>query len=113
MTYDDKLAGRIRKALGRKKGVTEKNMFGGLAFLLNGKMCCGVIKSDLAARIGPENYEKALSRPHVRPMDFTGRPIKGFVFVGPGGYKTDKAVGRWVNACVDYAESLMPRGTKK
>lgn len=106
MAYDERLANRIRKVLARRKAVTEKEMFGGLAFLLRGHMCCGIVKNDLVIRTGPERYEKDLSQPYTRPMDFTGRPLTGFVFVGPGGYRTDKALVKWVKEAIDFALSL-------
>ncbi|MBI4490559.1 MAG: TfoX/Sxy family protein [Deltaproteobacteria bacterium] len=106
MAYDEKSADRIRKLLTRRKGVTEKKMFGGVAFMLRGHMCCGVVNGDLVVRVGPERYEKALSLPHTRPMDFTGRPLKGFVFVGPGGCKTDKALAKWLKEAVNFAATL-------
>ncbi|MBM3216980.1 TfoX/Sxy family protein, partial [Candidatus Poribacteria bacterium] len=85
MPYDENLAERIRRVVAGRHGVTEKRMFGGLAFLLDGKMFCGIANSDLMVRVGPERYEAALSLPHVRPMDFTGRPMTGYVYVGPEG----------------------------
>ncbi|MBI2989080.1 MAG: TfoX/Sxy family protein [Deltaproteobacteria bacterium] len=106
MAYDEKLADRIRKVLARRKGLTEKKMFGGVAFLLDGKMCCGVLNDNLVVRVGSERYEKTLAAPHARPMDFTGRPLKGFVFVGPGGCRTDKALAKWVKQAVDFAMTL-------
>lgn len=106
MAYNEKLAGRIRKVLARHKAVTEKKMFGGIAFMLRGNMCCGVVKDDLAVRVGPERYEKVLAQPHVRPMDFTGRPLRGFVFVSHNGCKTDKALATWVRRAADFAASL-------
>ena len=77
MAYDENLADRIRKALAGRKGVTEKNMFGGLSFMLGGNMCCGVVREDLVVRVSPGSYEDALAEPHARPMDFTGRPPPG------------------------------------
>ncbi len=106
MAYDEKLTARVRKALAGHRGVTGKKMFGGIAFLLNGRMCCGVLKHDLVVRIGPERYEKALSQPHTRPMDFTGRPLKGFVFVDSNGCKSDKSLGKWVKEAVSFATTL-------
>ena len=82
MAYDEKLAQRIRPLLNRKRGVSERKMFGGIAFMLDGKMCCGVLNSDLVARLGADDCAAALRTPHVRPMDFTGRPLKGFLYVG-------------------------------
>jgi TfoX/Sxy family transcriptional regulator of competence genes len=95
-----------RGLLARRKGITEKKMFGGLAFMLHGKMFCGVLKDDLVVRVEPEGYEKALSRAHARPMDFTGRPLKGYVFVGSSGLRTDKMLGKWIEEGVEFASSL-------
>jgi hypothetical protein len=106
MAYDEKLASRVRALLEGKRGIAEKRMFGGIAFLLRGKMCCGVLKDDLVVRVGSERYSVALSRPHVRPMDFTGRPIIGFVYVGPRGVKTAAALAKWLNEAVEHAMSL-------
>jgi hypothetical protein len=115
MAYDEKLAGRVRNLLTRRRGFAEKKMFGGLCFMLQGKMVCGVLKEDLVLRVGPENYAKALARPHVRPMDFTGRPLKGFVFVGPGGCRTENSLSNWIREAVEYAASLPAnsKGKKK
>ena len=79
MSYDEKLARRIRKTLAATNDVVEKKMFGGLAFLLHGHMFCGIINEDLMVRVGPQQYEAALSQRHARPMDFTGRPLNGYV----------------------------------
>lgn len=106
MVYDEKLADSVRKTLKGKKNITEKKMFGGIAFLLNGKMFCGVIKNDLVVRTGPAYYEKALTKHHARPMDFTGRPMKGFVYVSSDGCKIDKTLSEWVNSGIDYVVSL-------
>ena len=89
MVYDEKLAERIRIIIRKNKNVTEKKMFGGLSFLLNGKMCCGVLKDILVVRVNPIESNMLLKKPHVRPMDFTGRPIKGFLYVSADGYKTE------------------------
>ncbi|MCU1252339.1 MAG: methyltransferase [Edaphobacter sp.] len=77
MAYDLLLQGRIQRAVADREDVSEKKMFGGVAFLLDGKMFCGIVKDDLMVRVGPERHVKALSEPHVRPMDFSGRPMKG------------------------------------
>jgi len=106
MAYDDKLADRIRRAVAPRADVTEKKMFGGLAFLLDGKMFCGIVKDDLMVRVGPERYETALAEAHVRPMDFTGRPMNGYVFVGPGGSRTEKAIKKWVDQGVTFVAAL-------
>jgi TfoX/Sxy family transcriptional regulator of competence genes len=96
MAYDTTLAERIRSTLAPRKGVTEKAMFGGLAFLLDGKMFVGIANDELMVRVGPEHHEEALAQPHVRPMDFTGRPMKGYVFVAPAALRADDALAEWV-----------------
>ena len=106
MAYNEKLAERIRKQLIRHKPLTERKMFGGLSFMLGGHMCCGVEKDKLVVRVGPKGYEEALAQVHARPMDFTGRPMKGFVYVAPGGYRTDEVLTQWLRRGVDFVESL-------
>ena len=109
MAYDEKLASRIRKILTQYKGVREIKMFGGLCYTLRGNMCCGVDKTDLMVRVGPEKYEQALTQPHARPMDITGCPLKGFVFVDKKGYKALSSLRKWVKQSVDFAVSLPPK----
>jgi len=106
MAYDEKLADRIRQAVGPRPEVTEKKMFGGLAFLHDGKMFVGIVKDDLMVRVGPERYDAALTEAHVRPMDFTGRPMNGYVFVGPGGSRTEKAIRKWVDRGTAFIATL-------
>ena len=106
MAYDERLADRIRSVLGPRPGVTEKKMFGGLAFLLDGKMFCGVSKDELMVRVGPERHDEALGKRNVRPMDFTGRPMKGYVFVEPAGCRTGKAVEPWVEWSAAFVTTL-------
>ena len=106
MAYDEELAERIRKLLAPHDGLTEKRMFGGISFLVHGNMCCGVARDDLVVRVGPERYEMAVMEPHARPMDFTGRPMKGLVYVGAGGYASDQDLAKWVKRGVDFAASL-------
>lgn len=113
MSYDENLADRIRKAIGPRPDVTEKKMFGGLAFLLDGKMFCGVVEGDFMVRVGPEAYERALAITHVRHMDFTGRPMKGYVFVEPGGTKTAAAVRTWVERATQFVATIERGPTKK
>ncbi len=113
MAYDELLADRVRRAVELQPGVTEKKMFGGLAFLINGKMFCGIIKQDLMVRVGPDQYESALGEAHVRPMDFTGRPMNGYVFVGPAGCRSEKAVKRWVARGTAFVSTLEHRSPRK
>ena len=109
MAYDETLAERIRQALAVREGLTEKKMFGGIAFMLRGNMSCGVVSGDLMVRVGPERYEEALARPHARPMDFTGRPMKGLVYVGPEGLRSDADLNDWVRLAEEFAGSLPPK----
>ena len=106
MAYDEGLAARIRGALGKRRALVEKRMFGGLAFLLNGKMFCGVLQKDLVLRVGPEAGEKALKSPHVRPMDFTARPMKGYVYVAPAGVPSDQALQQWLDRAIAFTSAL-------
>ena len=106
MAYDEKLAERIRAALGERAGVTEKKMFGGVAFLLRGNMFCGLIGDELMVRVGPANHARALEAPHARPMDFTGRPMKGYVFVAAAGIRTAAGLTAWVTQGMDFVATL-------
>ena len=103
MAYSEKLAQRIRVLLTGKRGIAARKMFGGIAFMLNGKMCCGVLNTDLVARVGREAYADALKKPHVRPMDFTGRPLTGYVYVGPAAMHDKRSLRRWVDNCLAHA----------
>ena len=102
MAYDEKLAARVRELLSSKRNVAEKKMMGGLTFMVNNKMCVGILKDELMARIDPEVYESALERKGCREMDFTGRPMKGFVFIGPEGTKSKKELEYWLNLALDF-----------
>jgi TfoX/Sxy family transcriptional regulator of competence genes len=106
MAYDEAFADRIRRALGPRPGVTEKQMFGGLAFLLDGKMFCGLARDALMVRIGPEAYEGALAERHVRPMDFTGRPLKGYVYVDAAGLRSAPALRTWIERAAAFVATL-------
>ncbi|MGH9991440.1 MAG: TfoX/Sxy family protein [Nitrososphaera sp.] len=106
MGYNEKLVRRIRALVGKRRRFTEKKMFGGVAFLLNGRMCFGVQKDDLIVRVGAEDYEGALALPHARPMDFTGRAITGFVYVDSKGWSKDAALKKWLDMAVGYVSTL-------
>lgn len=112
MAFDEHLAARTRAALGEVGGLTEIKMFGGLCFMVGGHMAVGVTGNDLMVRLAPHDAEAALTRKGVRPMDFTGRPMKGFVFILPEGVKTDRMLGRWVDEGVTFASSLPPKTPK-
>ena len=104
MPYDEELAARIRRVLRGRGGVTERKMFGGLAFLRDGKMCCGVIGQNLVTRVREEDMTAALRRAHVRPMDFTGRPLREFVSVAPPGVATERSLREWVTKGIAFVE---------
>ncbi len=103
MAYNEKLADRVREALAPfGKHIEEKKMMGGLTFMLRGKMCCGIVNNDLMLRIAPAAYEEALEQPHARPMDFTGRPMKGFLFVDEAGCRSPKALRGWLDLAIAF-----------
>ena len=106
MAFDERLAERMRRALGRRKRLTEKQMFGGVGFLLNGNMCCGIHKSAMIVRIAPDETDRALTQAHTRPFDLTGRPMKGWILVEPAGLKTAPQLRKWVEVSARYAASL-------
>lgn len=106
MAFDEGLAERLRDLLARRDGVAEKKMFGGLAFMLRGHMFVGVIGNELMVRVGPDRYADALRKSHVREMDFTGRPMKGYIFVAPEGFESDAALEEWVGLGATFVESL-------
>ena len=107
MPYDQDLADRVRAVL-PPEPVTERKMFGGLAFMMSGHMFCGVVKDMLMVRLGSVGAERALEAPHVRPMDFTGRPMKGMVFVEPDGLRGE-ALRNWVLEAAEFARGLPPK----
>jgi len=106
VAFDTGLAQRIRQVLADTDDVTERRMFGGLAFMLHGNMFAGVLGSTLMARVGPDGYAAALRSEHAREMDFTGRPMKGYVFVAPEGLIDDAELAKWVRTCAAFAASL-------
>jgi TfoX/Sxy family transcriptional regulator of competence genes len=109
MAHDALLADRIRVILGRRRGVTEKKMFGGVCFLVNGNMACGVAVDDLMLRLGDESAAAALEEPHTRPMDFTGKPLKRMVYVAPAGIRGDDELRSWVDRGVAFARTPPPK----
>ena len=96
MAYDETLAQRIREVSRDRRVVVERKMFGGLAFLYRGRMCCGIVGNDLMIRVADDEFDAVMREPHVRPMDFTGKPLKGFVYVSPSGFRTPAALRAWL-----------------
>jgi TfoX/Sxy family transcriptional regulator of competence genes len=112
MAYDEGLAERIRSTLQDEFAFTEKKMFGGIAFLLDGRMFVGIVKDDLMVRVGPDHYAASLKRPHVRPMDFTGKPMEGYVYVAPRGVSEDDELERWVRLAAGFVATLPVKKAK-
>jgi TfoX/Sxy family transcriptional regulator of competence genes len=106
VAYDERLAARVRAVLKRGRGLTERRMFGGLAFLLNGHMACGVLGDTLVLRLGAEGAKRALARLHTRPMDFTGRALASMVYVEPAGHRRDADLRAWLARAVRFARAL-------
>ena len=115
MAYDEKLAERIRHALEDQQDVAERQMFGGLAFVFRGRMCCGIVRTDLMVRIADVEYKRLLLDRYVRPMDFTGKPLKGFVYVSPAGFRTAASLRTWLSRGLRAAEakSAKPVGSRR
>lgn len=106
MAYNIALADRIRSRLRRAAGLEEKKMFGGVGFLINGNMACGVHQGELIVRTGAERTAELLARPHTRPFDLSGKPMAGWILVGPQGYKADADLHGWIKLGADFARSL-------
>ncbi len=109
MAYDEGLAERLRELLSRRPAVTEKEMFGGLCFMTHGHMFLGIVRGTLMARVGPERHAEALRQPHAREMDFTGKPMKGYVFVEAGGFDTEADLAAWVERTLEFVATLPPK----
>lgn len=113
MAHDEKLNQRIREVLKGRRGITELSMFGGLCFMHNGNMMCGCdLKYGLSFRVGPEKYEEMLKLKHCRKMDMTGTPLKGLVFIDPGGFKTKASLSKWIERGIAFTSTL-PKKVKK
>jgi TfoX N-terminal domain len=106
MPYDQALAQRIQAALRALPGLTEKKMFGGVGFMVSGNMACGVHGPDLIVRLSPAQYEQAIKQPHVHVFDLTGKPMKGWITVGPAGCATDEDLRMWIEHGVAFAQTL-------
>lgn len=106
MAYNEKLAERIRRRLSDRTDVVERKMFGGLAFMVRGHMCCGVVGDELMVRVGPTGYQAALKENHAREMDFTGKPSRGMVYVAAPGLASTKQLGKWVERGLQFALTL-------
>jgi TfoX/Sxy family transcriptional regulator of competence genes len=112
MPFDEHLADRIRAVLRDRTDVTERKMFGGLAFLIRDHMTVGIVGRDLMVRVGAAQFETALAQPHARPMDFTGRPSKGMVYVSPAGLRTERSLSRWIDRARQFVDTLSDKSVK-
>jgi hypothetical protein len=106
LAYSESLARRIRQILFGRRGITEKKLFGGVGFLLNGNLCVGIWKNSLIARLGPERGNTALAEPHVGEFDIAGRPMKGWLMVEPDGIETDEQLSDWIRRSEDFVSTL-------
>jgi TfoX/Sxy family transcriptional regulator of competence genes len=106
MPYDEGVAQRIREIMNSVSGLSEKKMFGGIAFMVNGNMCVGVVKHELMLRVGPDQYDEVLNLPYVRKMDFTGRPMRGLVYVESDGFGEDKEIKYWIERALLFVRTL-------
>jgi len=106
MAYDAETAVLLRKVLGKRKGISEKKMFGGVAFLLNGNMCVGIFKSDLILRVGPDAYGQLLDQPHHKEFDITGRAMRGWIMVEPQGYEHSDQLKRLLDHAIEFVKTL-------
>ena len=106
MAYDEGLGQRIRERLEDRSGISEKKMFGGLCFLASGNMCCGIVGEELMVRVGPAAHSECLAQAHAREMDFTGRAMKGMVYVAAPGFESDDELAAWLERGLAFAESL-------
>ena len=113
MAYDEALAHRLRDLLAKEKGVSAKEMFGGIAFLIDGKMFVGVVKDELMARVGKERHAELIKRLGARTMDFTGRPMIGYIFVTSKGFKAAKDLKFWVQTSLEFTKTVKKKPAPK
>ena len=113
MAYSEKMADRIREALAGQKNIEEKKMFGGLCFMVNDKMCIGVNQDEIMCRIDPDVYDEAVERNGARPMDFTGRPMRGYVFVSEDSIKKKSDFDYWIKLCLEFNKKAKASKKKK
>jgi len=109
MAFDERFAHRLRGLFDPALPIQEKRMFGGLAFMVQGHMCIGVVGSDLMVRVGSDAYEDSLAQPHARPMDFTEKQMKGFVYVGDTQALKDKELKAWIQRGLQFISTLPPK----
>ena len=109
MTFSERTASHIRRVMKNTPGLSERPLYSGVAFMVQGNMCCGVIDDHLVVRISPDAYDATLREPHTRPMDFTGRPLPGFVYVDRAGFANHASLKQWIDRSVSFVRTLPPR----
>lgn len=109
MAFDEGVAQRVREMMTDVSSVTEKKMFGGIAFMVNGNMCVGIVKDRLMLRVGPDQYEALLKKDFVLKMDFTGKPMRGFVYIQPEGFTEDNELKQWIEKALSFVFTLPPK----
>ena len=109
MAFDEKVAQRVRQAVSAHQGLSERKMFGGLCLMLHGNMFAGIIGDELMLRVGKDNFAALLAQPAARPMDFTGKPMDGYLYVSPNGFADDDDLQRWMDRALDFVETLPPK----
>jgi TfoX/Sxy family transcriptional regulator of competence genes len=113
MAYDESVAQRVRQAIQGRDGLSERKMFGGLCLMLHGNMFAGIINDELMLRVGPENSDELLAHPGARPMDFTGKPMKGYLYVEPAAFATPEGLKGWLGHALNFVETLPPKGAAR
>ena len=113
MSFDRGLEERLYEYFETRNDLVVKKMFGGLCYILSEHMCCAIIGDKIMARVGPYHYSDCLDKPHVTEMDFTGKPVKGLVYILPDGFESDAELKYWINLCVSFVDSLPPKPPKK
>ena len=109
VTFNERTANQIRRVICNTPGLSERSLFSGVAFMLQGNMCCGVIEDNLVVRVGMETYDATLREPYTRPMDFTGRPLPGFVYVERAGFASEASLREWIDRGVRFVRTLPPK----
>ncbi len=113
MAYDDALVDRVRARLGDASGVVELKMFGGWGVTIRGNMAVGVMGRDLIVRVGPDRFDELVTKPGARPFDFTGRPMRGWLYVDGSAVANGRTLNAWIDRGVEFASSLPPKAAKK
>jgi len=113
MAYDESVAQRVRQEIHDREGLSERKMFGGLCLMLHGNMFAGIINGELMLRVGPVNSDELLTRPGARPMDFTGKPMKGYIYIEASAFSSKAGLKDWLGYALSFVETLPPKSSAK